>query len=163
MDKISKVLHFLDSLAIPYTLYRHRPLPTIEIALEYWSDIPGTHCKNLFFRNHKGDKHYLVIVECHQELNIHDLEKRLREGKLSFASAERLEANLGLSPGSVSPFGLINDTEHNVKVFIDINLLSSDTLSFHPNDNTATIIIKIDDFKKFLKICKNECLFQELY
>ncbi len=163
MDKISKVLNFLDNLAIPYTLYKHSPLPTIEIALEYWRDIPGTHCKNLFFRNHKGNKHYLIIFECHQELNIHDLEKRLKEGKLSFASSERLYANLGLSPGFVSPIGLINDTEHNVKVFIDINLLSSDTLSFHPNDNTATISIKTDDFKKFLKTCKNECHFQELY
>jgi len=163
MDKISKVLNFLDSLAIPYTLYRHLPLPTIEIALEYWCDIPGTHCKNLFFRNHKGNKHYLVIFECHQELNIHDLEKRLCEGKISFASAQRLEANLGLSPGSVSPFGLINDTEHKVKVFIDINLLESEYLSFHPNDNTATLSIKTDDFIKFLKTCRNECNFRELY
>ena len=162
MDKISNVQNFLDNLSIPYTLFRHPPLPTIDIALEYWKDIPGTHCKNIFLRNHKGDKHYLVIFECHQDLNIHDLEKRLREGKLSFASSERLEANLGLSPGSVSPFGLINDAEHKVKVFIDINLLTCDTLSFHPNDNTATIIITTDDFKKFLKICKNECQFQEL-
>ncbi|MFA5850159.1 MAG: prolyl-tRNA synthetase associated domain-containing protein [Bacteroidales bacterium] len=163
MDKISDVLNFLESLSISYTLFRHPPLPTIDKAMEYWIDIPGTHCKNIFLRNHKGDKHYLVIFECHQELKIHDLEKRLREGKLSFASPERLEANLALSPGSVSPFGLINDKDHKVKVFIDINLFDSDSLTFHPNDNTATIIIKTDDFKKFLKICKNECHFQELY
>ncbi|OFY45154.1 MAG: prolyl-tRNA editing protein [Bacteroidetes bacterium GWF2_40_14] len=163
MDKISNVLNFLESLSIPYTLFRHPSLPTIDIAMEYWKEITGTHCKNIFLRNHKGDKHYLVIFECHHELNIHDLEKRLREGKLSFASPQRLEANLGLSPGSVSPFGLVNDTEHKVKVFIDINLLASEYLSFHPNDNTATLLIKTDDFKNFLKICKNECHFQELY
>ncbi|MEN6619881.1 MAG: prolyl-tRNA synthetase associated domain-containing protein [Rikenellaceae bacterium] len=162
MDKIGKVLQFLESLEIPYTLYRHPPLSTIEIALEYWRDIPGAHCKNLFFRNHKGDRHYLVIFECHQELNIHDLEKRLKQGKLSFASPERMEKYLGLKPGSVSPFGLINDQEHHVRLFIDKNLEKQELLCFHPNDNTASLLIKTTDFRKFLDFCTNEYIFQEM-
>ena len=61
-----KVLDKLKELEISYDMYEHPPLPTIEMALEYWKDLPSTHCKNLFFRNHKGNKHYLVVFECHQ-------------------------------------------------------------------------------------------------
>ncbi len=163
MEKINRVLQFLDKLAIDYELFRHPSLPTIELALEHWKGIPGTHCKNIFLRNHKGDKHYLVIFECHQELNIRSLEILLKQGKLSFASAERMEKHLGLSPGSVSPFGLINDCNHHVKLFIDNNLEKAESLSFHPNDNTATITIKTTDFIKYLNYCKNDFQFIQLY
>lgn len=163
MDRINNVLYFLDELNITYKIYKHPPLPTIEIALEYWKEMPGTHCKNLFFRNHKGDQHYLVILECHQELDIHDLEKRLKQGKLSFASPQRMDKYLGLMPGSVSPFGLINDIGHHVILFIDKNLESSEYVSFHPNDNTASIVIKTSDFVKFLDRCTNKYRFLDLY
>ena len=163
IDNIKSVIHFLEELNITYKLYRHPPLPTIEIASEYWKNIPGTHCKNLFFRNHKGDQHYLIVFECHQELNIHDLEKRLKQGKLSFASPERMLKYLGLSPGTVSPLGLMNDKDHHVIVYLDNKLEETEYISFHPNDNTATIVIKTSDFIKFLKFCTNEYYFQELY
>ncbi len=163
MDRIENVLNFLDKHDIKYTIYKHPPLPTIETALEYWKDLPGTHCKNLFFRNHKGNQHYLVILECHQELDIHDLEKRLKQGKLSFASAERMDRFLGISPGSVSPFGLINDTEHHVKLFLDKNLENTELISFHPNDNRASVVIKTTDLIRFLDFCRNEYHFLELY
>ncbi len=163
MEKIDAVLKILERIDIPFSIYTHPPLPTIEIAVEYWKDIPGTHCKNLFFRNHKGNQHYLVIFECHQELNIHELEKRLHQGKLSFASSERMERYLGLNPGSVSPFGLINDKNHHVKVFIDSNLENTGFISFHPNENTATVVLKTSDFKKFMTFCGNEFHFLDLY
>ena len=108
-EKIDKVHKFLEEHGIEYKTHYHPPLPTIELALEYWKEIDSTHCKNLFFRNHKGNRHYLVIFECHKELDIHSLEKSLHQGKLSFASAERMERCLGLQPGSVSLFGLIQD------------------------------------------------------
>ena len=110
-EKIEKVHRFLEDNGIEYQTHYHPPLPTIELALEYWKDIDSTHCKNLFFRNHKGNRHYLVIFECHKELDIHSLEKSLHQGKLSFASAERMERCLGLQPGSVSLFGLIQDMD----------------------------------------------------
>jgi Ala-tRNA(Pro) deacylase len=163
MDKIDQVLEYLCKLGIKYDIYRHPPLPTIEVALQYWKDIPGTHCKNLFFRNHKGDQHYLVIFECHHNMDIHDLEKRLKQGKLSFASPERMERHLGLTPGSVSPFGLINDTNHHVKLFIDSKLLKADLISFHPNINTASVVITRADFEEFLKSCSNEYTYMDLY
>jgi Ala-tRNA(Pro) deacylase len=140
----------LKALEINYDYYEHPPAPTIEEAKKYWADIDATHCKNLFFRNHKGDLHYLVILNCDFNLGVHDLEKKLKQGKLSFASEKRMEKHLGLKPGSVSPFGLINDKEHHVHVFIDESLKSSEKISFHPNLNTASLVIRFTDFIRFL-------------
>ena len=158
-----KVLAKLEELGISYDMYEHPPLPTIEMALEYWKDLPSTHCKNLFFRNHKGNKHYLVVFECHQQMAIHQIEKMLKQGKLSFASEQRMEKYLGLRPGSVSPFGLINDVNKEVKLFIDKNLQQSPLLSFHPNDNTASLVVKNEDFMKFLQDWGGEYEFLDLY
>ncbi|MGC9343433.1 MAG: prolyl-tRNA synthetase associated domain-containing protein [Bacteroidales bacterium] len=157
------VLDYLDNLDINYELYEHPPLPTIEEAVKYWSDIQATHCKNLFFRNHKGNRHYLVIFDHRQILGIHDLEKRLKQGKLSFASEKRMDKYLGIKPGSVSIFGLINDTENHVHVFLDKNIQDSEKISFHPNDNTATLVITMDDFEKFLEKSGNSYEYLELY
>jgi len=159
-DKVTGVLKRLD---IEFTLYEHPPLPTIEIASEYWEIIPARHCKNLFFRNHKGNRHYLVILDARQALDIHDLEKKLRQGKISFASDQRLEKYLGLKAGSVSPFGLINDSDNHVYVFLDETLKSADYISFHPNDNTATLVLKFEDFNKFLLCSGNGFEYLRLY
>lgn len=149
----------LNELEISYTYHEHPPAPTIEIAMQYWKDLNASHCKNLFFRNHKGNKHYLVILEHKQNMDIHSLEKILKQGKISFASKERMNKYLGLSPGSVSPFGLINDIKHEVIVFIDKNLKNSETISFHPNINTASLVIDFVDFIKFLNHCGNSFEF----
>jgi len=171
-EKITRTLDFLEEHGIDYELHTHPPLPTIEIALEYWKDLDATHCKNLFFRNHKGNRHYLVVFECHKELAIHDLEHSLHQGKLSFASPERMERCLGLSPGSVSPLGLINDiglenkadadqkelypNGHRVKLFLDRQLRDAPKISFHPCDNTASVILSNSGFMKFLGIWNGE-------
>ena len=162
-ERIDKVHSFLESNGIEYKTHYHPPLPTIELALEYWKDLPSTHCKNLFFRNHKGNKHYLVVFECHQQMAIHQIEKMLKQGKLSFASEQRMEKYLGLRPGSVSPFGLINDTEKHVKLFLDKNLKDAPLLSFHPNDNSASLVVKNEDFIKFLEWWGGEYEFLDLY
>ena len=172
-EKINKVHKFLEEHGIQHTTHYHPPLPTIELALEYWKEIDSTHCKNLFFRNHKGNRHYLVVFECHKELSIHTLEKSLRQGKLSFASAERMERCLGLLPGSVSPFGLINDMNlvseegipaakelfengHRVRLFLDKDLMTAERLSFHPCDNTASTVVSNEDFMRYLSIWGGE-------
>lgn len=162
-ERQRKVVDKLNELDIPFDIHFHPPIPTIEEAINYWKEFDSTHCKNLFFRNHKGDRHYLVIFECMQQMAIHDLEHRLHQGKLSFASEARMDKYLGLKPGSVSPFGIINDVEHHVYLYIDKNLLNAERLSFHPNDNTATCVIKKDDFIKFLDAMGNGYEFIELY
>jgi Ala-tRNA(Pro) deacylase len=163
MSKKNSILEILQTLGISYEIYEHKPLPTIDIAMEIWKDIDSTHCKNLFFRNHKGNRHYLVIIESNHKLDIRDLEQRLKQGKISFASQERMDKYLGLNGGSVSPFGLINDHENHVYVFLDQNLLSSQKISFHPNVNTASLVISFEDFIRFLDWSGNNYEFLELY
>jgi len=153
----------LDDLNIKFEYHEHPAAPTVEAALEHWKGIESTHCKNLFFRNHKGNRHYLVILEHSNKLAIRDLEKMLRQGKLSLASDRRLEQWLGLTPGSVTPFGLINDPENHVHIFIDDNLRKVKKLSFHPNINTATIVVSFDDFIHFLDWSGNSYEFIQLY
>ena len=162
-ERIDKVLGYLNEKGFEYTWYTHPEAPTIEIARQYWQKDGSKHCKNLFFRNHKGNRHYLVVLDCERDLDIHDLEKRLRQGKLSFASPQRMEKYLGLQPGSVSPFGLINDTENHVHLFLDTNLQQQDSLSFHPNDNRATVVIGVDEFMRYLDAVGNSFEFIELY
>lgn len=163
MNGDPKLYNRLEELKIPFTYHEHPPAPTIEIAMQYWKDLDATHCKNLFFRNHKGNRHYLVVLDCHQNLSIHDLEKMLMQGKLSFASDQRMMKYLGLTPGSVSPFGLINDQEKHVHVFFDENLLNSKFISFHPCINTASIVITWSDFMKFMNDSGNTYEFIKLY
>lgn len=153
----------LEELDIKFEYYGHPAVPTVEEAAKYWKDLDATHCKNLFFRNHKGNRHYLVVLEHRQELNIRDLEHRLKQGKLSFASPERLKKHLGLTPGSVTPFGLINDHAKQVHLFLDKNLEKSESISFHPCINTASIVIKYKDFLKFLHQCGNTYEYVEMY
>jgi Ala-tRNA(Pro) deacylase len=152
-----------EELAITYDYHEHPPAPTIGVARMYWKDIDATHCKNLFFRNHKGNRHYLVIVEHTRDLMVRDLEQRLKQGKLSFASPERMMRYLGVTPGSVSPFGLIHDSGHHVHLFLDKNLQTSTRISFHPCINTASLVIAWSDFLKFIRQTSNTYEFLELY
>ncbi len=153
----------LENLDIGFEYHEHPPVATIEDALTYWKDYNSGRCKNIFFRNHKGDRHYLVILEHLAKLDIKDLEKRLRQGKLTFASDKRLRHYLGVEPGSVSPFGLINDNENHVHLFMDDNLKDCERLTFHPNINTASLVVSNSDFLRFLEFTGNTFEFLKLY
>ena len=173
MTREETVLTYLRGHGIPFTNYNHPEGKTIEEAKRWWKDDGSMHCKNLFFRNHKGNKHYLVCFDCEHDLAIHDLEHKLKEslqsrglpscGKLSFASPERMMKYLGLEPGSVSPFGLINDQNHEVYLFLDENIKNAPTLSFHPNDCRGTVVIKNEDFQRYLKAVGNDFEYIRLY
>lgn len=158
-----KLYQILEELGITFDYYEHPAAPTIEEAMKNWQYIDSTHCKNIFLRNHKGNRHYLVILEHVGDVDIHDLEKRLKQGKLSFASGWRLEKYLGVQAGSVSIFGLIHDEEDHVYVFLDENLQKAKKLSFHPNDNTASLVISYEDFMKFIQWTGNSYEFLKLY
>ncbi len=162
-ERIEKVLKFLTDNNIEHSWYTHQEAPTIEIARTQWRTDGSKHSKNLFFRNHKGNRHYLVVLDCERDLAIRDLEQMLHQGKLSFASPQRMEKYLGLQPGSVSPFGLINDTENHVHLFIDENLKNEKSLSFHPNDNHATVVISQEEFMRYLELTGNSYEFINLY
>lgn len=163
MNGDPKLYALLRELNIGFDYYEHPAVPTVEEACRYWKDLDATHCKNLFFRNHKGSRHYLVIMEHTRELHIRDLEQRLRQGKLSFASPKRLMKYLGLTPGSVTPFGLINDGQKHVHVFLDEQLRLADTISFHPCINTASLVLRYSDFMRFLTHCGNSYEYIKMY
>lgn len=163
MTRREAVINYLEQIHIPFEVHEHPPVPTVEEALPYWKDIDAVHCKNLFFRNHKGNRHFLVILDHRRQLNIRDLEQRLKQGKISFASPKRMERYLGLSAGSVSAFGIIHDHENHVHLFLDAQLKSADRISFHPNENNATFVISFASFKRFLESSGNSYEFIALY
>jgi len=149
-DQEGQVRAKLAELGIAAERHEHPPVPTVEDAERYWSGIDATHCKNLFLRNQKGDRHYLVILKHSKKADLRAVADQIGDGKLSFASPERLMKHLGLTPGSVSPFGLINDQQHAVRVVLDRDLKAADRLSFHPNINTVTLVVSVADFGRFL-------------
>jgi len=158
-----EIYETFEKLSIKFEYYEHPAAPTIEIAKEYWKDLDATHCKNLFFRNHKGDRHYLVVFDHTQNLSVKTLEQMLKQGKLTFASNWRLEQYLKVKAGSVSPLALVHDIENHVHVFLDEVFLKSKSISFHPGINTASIVMGFNDFEKFLKNIGNTFEFLNLY
>ncbi|MBN2669143.1 MAG: prolyl-tRNA synthetase associated domain-containing protein [Bacteroidales bacterium] len=148
----SKIYHQLEAIQIPYEYYEHEAIPTIEMALIHKAHIDATHCKNIFLRNHKGNKHYFVVIEQSAQVDIHFLEQQLKQGKLSFASEQRLMKHLGVLPGAVSPLGLIYDIQKNTTVFIDSTLKEASRLSFHPNTSDASLVISTSDLLKYIDV-----------
>jgi Ala-tRNA(Pro) deacylase len=145
----------LAELGIAFERHEHPPVATVDEAKQHWAGIDATHCKNLFLRNQKGNRHYLVVLEHSKKADLRAVADQIGDGKLSFASPERLLTHLGLTPGSVSPFGLINDRDHAVRVVLDRDLKSATRVSFHPNINTATYVVSAADFARFLDACGN--------
>jgi Ala-tRNA(Pro) deacylase len=146
----ARVLQVLEELGIAYVRHEHPPVFTVEQAEKHWTDIAGAHCKNLFLRNKKGNRHYLVVLLSSKQADLRGLNQKLGEDRLSFGSPERLKKYLGLEPGSVSPFGLINDGQKEVTVVVDLDLKKAGRVNFHPNVNTATLSISAADFERFL-------------
>jgi Ala-tRNA(Pro) deacylase len=155
MDPAPPVYAALDALGVRYERHEHPAVFHAEDAAKFWNPIAGVQCKNLFLRNKKGDRHYLVIVEISKRVDLKDLVKIVGDDRLSFGSPERLMQELGLTPGSVSPFGLINDTDGSVRVLIDRDLRGAAALIFHPNINTASVVISWDDLERFLATRRN--------
>lgn len=157
----SEVLAYLDEIGIPYVRHEHPPVATVAEAEKYWTGLRGAHCKNLFLRNNKGNRHYLIVADASRRIDLKGLTRTLGEDRLSFASAERLMRYLGLEAGSVSPFGLIHDTGKEVRVVVDAGLKTAEKVNFHPNVNTATLEISFGDFERFLTQCGNRLDYVE--
>jgi Ala-tRNA(Pro) deacylase len=147
----TQVLGALANLGIAYERFEHPPVATVAEAEAHWRDIDAAHCKNLFLRNQKGDRHYLVILAHSKRADLRRVADQVGDGKLSFASPERLMKYLGITPGSVSPFGLLNDAERHVRVYVDRDVLQATRITFHPNDNTVTLALSVADFERFLQ------------
>ena len=156
------IIGVLTDLQIPYESFEHPAVFTCEEADVHCTHIPGGHSKNLFLRNEKGDRHYLVTVLGEKQVDLKNLRLLLDERKLSFGSPERLMAKLGVTPGSVSLLALINNKEKDVIVIIDEDLWNHERIQYHPNRNTATLVIKKEDLERFLKWCGNASKIMKL-
>ena len=156
MNKAEKVFNCLKTLQISFTVHEHPAVYTVVEAKEFYHRIPGGHCKNLFLRDKKGKNHFLVVAPHDKRINLKELSGITGSANLSFASPERLKKYLDLEPGSVSPFGIINDNSGEVLVIVDEDLFENETLNFHPNINTLTITVSSADFRKFLAESGNE-------
>jgi len=139
-----------EQLGIETKTVEHPPVFTVEEAKALRGEIVGCHTKNLFLRNKKG-KMWLVVCLEDRAINLKELGERLGSGRLSFGSADRLMKYLGVIPGAVTPFAIINDKAGDVRVAVDKAVLGRDPLNFHPLDNAQTTSIVADDLLRFLE------------
>ncbi len=144
------LLHQLKKMGIATKMYEHEPLFTVEQADKWEASIPGGHIKNLFLKDDRG-KFWLLVADAHAKIELKKVAQLIKAPKLRFADANLLMEYLGVLPGSVTPFALINDTHHAVQVILDSDLLTYDVINAHPLQNDATISINQNDFKKFLE------------
>ena len=145
-----KLFELLDELGIKTHTVEHPPVYTVEQARQYREGMRGGFSKNLFLRNKKG-KMWLVVALEDRPIRLKALGKGIGAGNLSFASEERLERHLGVEPGAVTPFGLLNDAGGLVSVVMDAGLLELDPLNFHPLDNARTTAISPADLLRFIE------------
>jgi Ala-tRNA(Pro) deacylase len=151
----------LDALGIRYTTYRHPPLHTVAESVLLRGRLPGAHCKSLFLRDRK-DGLWLVVVLEDRRLDLKALADRLGAPRFSFGSPALLAEVLGVTPGSVTPFALMNDAAHRVRVVLDAEMLRRDPVNYHPLVNTATTAIAAADLRRFIAACGHEPLVLEL-
>ncbi len=156
------VLDKLNSLGIHYEMVEHEAVFTIEDIDKAGTFDRGLGCKNLFLRDASGKRHFLLVAPEHKEVDLRSVRSQLGCSRLSFGSEERLWNCLKLTPGSVSPFGVINDKDCKVEVVLDRELVGKESLGFHPNDNTATIWISFEDIKKVIEDNGNSITYIEL-
>ena len=158
----NNVLALLDRMGIPYRITQHKAVYTIDdmenLELEHIEHV----VKNLFLRNDKKSRYYLVVIPKDKTANLKELQARILSRRLSFASEEDLMKYLGLPKGAVSPFGTLNDTENMVTVVFDGVLRDGDFIGVHPNENTATVWITVDDLVKVLRGKGQEVLFADV-
>ena len=159
LGSMRSVYQVLSELGIAYVKHEHPAVFTVAESEQYDLQFEGAKTKNLFLTNKTGDTYYLLVVNSQTRVDVKRVSTFVNEAKLSFASPEKLFEYLELTPGSVSPFGLINDTEKEVTVLIDKTLMDYEKIGFHPNENTATLIITTFDFKKFLDSTGNKIFF----
>ena len=148
-----ELIAILDDLGIEHQIHRHPPLFTVEDSKALRGDLPGEHVKNMFLKDKKGG---LWLVTCLEErrFKIRDLEKALGAPKMSFGKPELLDEVLGVKPGAVTPFAIVNDREaRQVRMILDAQMMAAETLNAHPLHNEATIALSAADLARFIEWC----------
>jgi len=147
---MTDIYKFLDDHQIEYERYDHPPVFTVEDVYRLVPPLKAAKTKSLFLRNAKGLRHFLVIVRGEKMVNLKALPDILKSSRLRFGSPDRLKKYLGVDPGSVSLFAIVNDNNKDVETIIDRDLWESDAFQFHPLVNTSTLVISRDNIQRFL-------------
>lgn len=150
-----QLLARLEDLGIATVTHSHPPLFTVEESKALRGELPGGHCKNLFLKDRK-DQYWLVVALEDAAVSLNSFDKVIGSARLSFASAERLWEVLGVRPGSVTPFALVNDTGRRVNVVLQKAMLDHDPLNYHPLLNDRTTAIRPADLLAFVRACGHE-------
>jgi len=151
----------LGALNIAWKTYEHVPVFTVGEADAVHAQIPGGHTKNLFLKDRKGGL-WLVVLRSDLRVDLNALAKQLGAPRFSFGSAELLAATLGIEPGSVTPFALINDKSRQVRVVLDEGMLALEPLNFHPLRNDRTTAIAPGDLLAFVRYSGHEPIIAKL-
>ena len=155
------LFRLLDELGIAHETREHEAAYTVEDARRLRGLIPGGHTKNLFLKDKKG-RLWLVVADEETKVNLKQLHRRIGAARLSFGKAELMEEVLGVKPGSVTPFALMNDAEGRVSVVLDARMMEQDPLNFHPLENTATTTISRDGLLEFLRATGHESVIVDV-
>ncbi|MCP5367770.1 MAG: prolyl-tRNA synthetase associated domain-containing protein [Hyphomicrobiales bacterium] len=147
-----QLLARLDELGLATQTHRHPPVYTVDEAKALRGDLPGGHCKNLFLKDKKGEL-WLVVADEDRPIDLKALRHLIGAGHLSFGKPDLLMEVLGVEPGAVTPFALINDTGTRVNVVLDDAMMAAGVLNFHPLDNAATTAIAPADLEAFIRAC----------
>ena len=142
---------YLEEHDIAYERHDHPAVYTIEEADRLVPPLAAAKTKNLFLRDAKGKRHFLVLVSGDKQVDIKGLQTLLGTSRLSFGSPKRLKEYLGIDPGAVSLFAVVNDTEHQVEVIADKTLWSASNFQFHPLVNTSTLVVSKEGVVRFLE------------
>ena len=145
----NELIKLLDNSDYDYDLHEHNALFTVEDSNKFRGEIKGLHSKNLFLKN-KKNKFFLFSCEEYTKVNLKTISKSLDLGNVSFAKKEHLLELLGITPGSVTPFALLNNIKNNIDFYLEDKMLESEYINFHPLTNKATITIKSREFIKFM-------------
>lgn len=156
-----RLIAYLDRLGIASSTRRHPPVHTVEEARALRGDIPGAHCKNLFLKD-KKEQLWLVVALEERPVDLKSLDKRIGAARLSFGKAELLREVLGVEPGSVTPFALLNDEARRVRVVLDRGMMQMRPLNYHPMHNAATTTIQPEDLTRFLAATGHEPMVVDL-
>lgn len=143
------ILDILDDLGISYKLYEHEPIFTVAEGEHLKAGMPGVHCRNLYMRDNKKNN-ILVVAANETDIDLKKLPDLLECGRLSFGSPERLWEYLGIRPGSVNPFTVINDKNNDVALYLDAKMMEADIMNVHPMDNAKTVGLPPSDLLRFL-------------
>ena len=148
----AQLLRELDKLSIPYDLHHHKPVFTVKQSTELDQTLPGTPCRNLFLRD-KKKRNFLLTLQNNTKIDLKKLPYLLNSARLSFGSADRLWEFLGVRPGSVCPFSIINDTHKQVTLFLDQSMMETPRVNYHPLQNDMTLSLTPQDLLKFIAHC----------